>query len=265
MTDVPGSSDCEARTASLQPVLFATSWSYVVVGIALGWWVANRQDISRLWGSLFAAGVVATGLGSVDYHGLVLVPQPLVHDAGLALALLAAWGVDLTRLTGNSRRASEVVAVVGVAGAVLLIVWPAGGPVLAAVIGVGLVLSELLIYRRGLRGVHWSQYGAIATLVAGFVVFALSRSGGPLCDPESWIQGHGAWHILSAAALGLWAIGALPGSVDPSSVGTGQNPRIAGRGSDHSGPSGAHRQHTKGFVGQRSSMAHRDDDESPGT
>ena len=212
MSDIPGSADCEARAASVQPVLFATSWAFMLVGFALLWWLWSRRDVSRMWGGLFSAGLVATGIGSVDYHGAVLLPQPLVHDAGLALALLVALGLDLSRLTGHDRCGALAVAALGTVGLVAAIWWPALSPFLAAVVGLGLLVSETLIYRRGLRQWGWTQYAAVTSLLLGVAVFAVSRTGGPLCEPTSLIQGHGLWHVLSAAALGFWALGALPGS-----------------------------------------------------
>jgi hypothetical protein len=44
--------------------------------------------------------------------------------------------------------------------------------------------------------------GAVAV-----TVHAASRTGGPGCRPGSLWQGHGAWHLLSATALALWADG----------------------------------------------------------
>ena len=105
MDDIPGSGDCEARWPDgVQPVLFGTSWAYVIAGVAIAIWVSRRNDVARGWGWLFAAGLVLTGLGSADYHGPTLAPQPLAHDGGLALALLVAWGIDLARLKVATRR-----------------------------------------------------------------------------------------------------------------------------------------------------------------
>lgn len=41
---------------------------------------------------------------------------------------------------------------------------------------------------------------------AGLAVYRLSRTGGPLCDPDSLLQGHAAWHVLSAAAAGWYGV-----------------------------------------------------------
>jgi hypothetical protein len=46
-----------------------------------------------------------------------------------------------------------------------------------------------------------------AALVIGAVAVAvnlLTRTGAPLCRPGSLLQGHAAWHVLTAVALALW-------------------------------------------------------------
>ena len=214
--DVPGSGDCELHSQSWgQPVLAATSWAYVLAGIALVVWFSRRSDIARGWAWAFAVGLVFTGLGSVDYHGPALTPQPFTHDGGLSLALLVALGIDITRITGTSRVGVGVVIGGGTLGTAMMLLNPDLSPLLAGVVALGLVVCESVIYRRGHRVLNWTQYAAIASLVVGGVVFALSRTGGPLCQPDSLIQGHGLWHLLTAAALGLWALGALPGTANP--------------------------------------------------
>jgi hypothetical protein len=45
---------------------------------------------------------------------------------------------------------------------------------------------------------------ALVALGAAVAVNLLSRTGAPLCEPGSLAQGHGAWHVLSATAAGLW-------------------------------------------------------------
>jgi hypothetical protein len=213
VSDLPGSGDCEMHSQDWgQPVLAATSWAYVIAGIALVVWFSRRQDIARGWAWAFAIGLILTGLGSADYHGPAWTPQPFFHDGGLALALLVALGIDITRITGATRVGVGVAAAAGVVSAGALLLSPEISPVLAGVIALALVASEAVIYRRHLRSVNWTQYTALACLAIGGVVFALSRTGAPLCSPESLLQGHGLWHILTAVALMLWAVGALPGT-----------------------------------------------------
>jgi hypothetical protein len=42
---------------------------------------------------------------------------------------------------------------------------------------------------------------AAALTVAASALHAASRSGRPLCRPDSLLQGHALWHVVSAAAL----------------------------------------------------------------
>jgi hypothetical protein len=39
------------------------------------------------------------------------------------------------------------------------------------------------------------------TMVAGFSAYAAGRTGAPTCDPDSPVQFHGGWHMLSAASF----------------------------------------------------------------
>ena len=43
----------------------------------------------------------------------------------------------------------------------------------------------------------------------------LGRSGAPLCDPGSLVQGHALWHVLTATVLGLYGYLAFP-SLQPA-------------------------------------------------
>lgn len=215
MEDLPGSGDCEARVETWgQPVLLTTSAAYIVAAVFVLWWLRRHNSRSvpipaaQVWA--FAAGLVLAGLGSMDYHGPAYGPEPLLHDAGLAIALVAALSIDLAQLgIQRSRRLVGLVSLTLIAIGIIA-VFPAISPALAGVAAVGLVVAEFLVYRRGLRTPGPPLYAGLAALAAGVVIFSLSRTGGPLCDPDSWFQGHGVWHVLTALALALWAVTALP-------------------------------------------------------
>ena len=55
---------------------------------------------------------------------------------------------------------------------------------------------------------------ALFALASGAAVNILTRTGAPLCRPSSWLQGHGAWHVLTAVAAGSW-LGAWPPTRTP--------------------------------------------------
>lgn len=42
--------------------------------------------------------------------------------------------------------------------------------------------------------------GATASFAVALVVWRLSHTGAPLCDPHSLVQGHAVWHLLCAVS-----------------------------------------------------------------
>lgn len=57
---------------------------------------------------------------------------------------------------------------------------------------------------------------ALAAMAAGAVLNLLTRTGAPLCRPDSYLQGHAGWHVLTAVALALW-LGSWPAPAPPPS------------------------------------------------
>ena len=55
----------------------------------------------------------------------------------------------------------------------------------------------------------------VAVVVAGvgITIYLLSRTGRPLCRPDSLFQGHAAWHVLTAIACAVWLGRTAPGRV----------------------------------------------------
>ena len=71
------------------------------------------------------------------------------------------------------------------------------------------VLSQVAFYevRYRLRGRPANPAAfrvALASLGIGAVAFALGRTSSPLCDPDSPVQLHGAWHLLVALSLATY-------------------------------------------------------------
>lgn len=218
MSEIPGSGDCEARIETWgQPVLLASSAAYIVAAILVLWWASRHNSTkapigpAQIWA--LAISLVATGLGSMDYHGPVLGPEPLLHDAGLAIALVTALSIDLTQLGVWRPARSWGLVGLTIAAVIVIAFIPSISPALAGVAGVGLVAAEIAVYRRGIRTISKPLFFGLGALGLGVVIFALSRTGGPLCDPQSPFQGHAVWHVLTATALGLWLVTALPDNV----------------------------------------------------
>lgn len=213
MDAIPGSGDCEAHIAVWgQPALLASSAAYLVAALFVVVLMRRRGGGALL--GFYAAGLALTGLGSMDYHGPAVGPQPLLHDSGLALALLAALTIDLQQLRGWRPGRAKAVPAAALAALLMLAVAFHGTArdslavltVLVAVAVPGLIAAEILVYRRGLRRTGPALLVGAGALAAGALLYALSRTGGPLCEPGSMFQGHAAWHILTAVALAAWAV-----------------------------------------------------------
>ena len=67
---------------------------------------------------------------------------------------------------------------------------------------VALAATVPVAWRR--RSLRWPPVAAVIAGGAAIVVNLLTRTGAPLCRPGSLLQGHAAWHILTALAIALW-------------------------------------------------------------
>ena len=207
---LPGVSDCErlAAGALAQPVNTYSSIAYVVVGVAvLG--LARPPGRWRTPSSILAACLVATGVGSVAYHG----PQPanaeLMHDLPIValLTLMAVHDAHLLRPRLPRPVATWTCLTLIVTGA--SVIAPVAASLAADLLVVVIVAAEILIHRRRLRPRaraaqrRWLATMAVVLSVAG-ASFALGRTGSPICDPDSLLQPHALWHVASAVAFGVW-------------------------------------------------------------
>lgn len=73
-----------------------------------------------------------------------------------------------------------------------------------------LAVAVPLAWRR--RALRWPSIAALVAGAAAIVVNLLTRTGAPLCRPGSLLQGHAAWHVLTAIAIALWF---APGTTRP--------------------------------------------------
>jgi hypothetical protein len=175
--------DCEAILDSWwgQPVNTATAFAFVVGALVIA------KGKQRVTAALLVAFV---GVGSIAFHGPMPKGAELAHDISIMWVL--AW-ILLTE-TGNTRWWLPVFALTGLASATPAVADPSQSFMAAAVI-----LSQV-------RRPNRRRLLALGVLAAGAIVGTLSRTGGPLCNPNSLLQGHGLWHLASAAALTIWAL-----------------------------------------------------------
>jgi hypothetical protein len=203
-----GASDCEEiRTGPIaQPVNALSSLAYVAGG---SWVAARGVRTGRPTAVAFGAVLGAVGVGSVLYHGPCPPGAQQAHDSSLAAALGLVVLHNTAAAIGRNERvlgAAQLGAAVAAAVPVLSSSRLTNPDV--AVLGLAAAVTEVLSVRR-YRSARPSAAAAAVTLGLGVLVNVLSRTGGPLCRPRSLVQGHAAWHLLSATALAVWARGAL--------------------------------------------------------
>lgn len=181
---VPGAAvDCERILDSWwgQPVNTATCIGFLIGGIVIWWKGADR---------VAALLITAIGVGSIAFHGPMPPWGEYVHDVTIVWALV--W-VILAEL-GHQRRSPPAFAVTGLLAVTPVIADPSQALLAIAGLGVQLRARD----HRPLRLV------GVGLLALGALIGTLSRTGWPLCDPDALWQGHGFWHLCSAAALTIW-------------------------------------------------------------
>lgn len=176
--------DCELIGAGFlaQPVNSFTTLAFVIAGI----WTLRRTPAR--WVGI---ALIATGVGSLVFHGPMPAWGEWAHDVTLAWLIVVIGGLN-TRWEAWSRTPSLFVIAVSVALFPVL-----GDPI--AVAATVIVLSSILLRR--------PTPIQLAPLVLAGVVAVLGRlgaTGWPLCDPESVWQMHGLWHIGAAVAVAWW-------------------------------------------------------------
>lgn len=184
------SPDCELIRAGFpaQPVAAFTAIGFVLAGI---WTIWRHRSIGP---AVFAATLVGVGATSFALHGW---PQDGRTESVAVIAMLgwlALWAATPTRastLWGWTAGVAAVGLIVALAPVVR------HGLTTAAIAAVVIVLARTGLWRDP------RVLTAIAVFVAAVPVYALSRTGGPWCDPASLLQGHGVWHLMAATSLGV--------------------------------------------------------------
>jgi len=189
-----------------QPANTISSLAFVVVGLAIAV-LALRGRGWRSRSMVFAGCLVATGLGSVAYHG----PQPsgaeLMHDLSIVFVLALIALHDLSLLLPRFRWVLPGLAVFAIAVTGAAVFAPVLAPLAADVLVLTVIVMEVLVYRRGLHPQSKREKQrlllVIALLVAGGL-FISGRTDGPSCYPMSVLQPHAGWHVTAALVFGIW-------------------------------------------------------------
>lgn len=213
---------CEGPTMGLveQPVnTLSNLLGPVVVGLVLLGFVWHDQQrtggVNRLqrfpfYGRMFGYTALFLGPGSMLYHASLTDWGGWFDNMSMFFIVLFMGQYSLFRL--NKWHSRGVFLGVYIAAASLL------GTVLAVSIAAdpdlglgkfffgglvaGAIIIEICVMTRDWidQPVLWFWLG-ILTFGLSILVWALSDTGRPLCDPSSVLQGHALWHIGTAVAV----------------------------------------------------------------
>jgi hypothetical protein len=206
----PAVGDCERLRAGwlAQPANAVSSLAYVAAG-AWVWKQQHRGAPGRRAGHLHEVlAVAANSLGGLGFHGRGDRLSHWAHDVALldTLAALALADAALLERGPPGRRVGLAAALTGVAG-LTVAVRPHATNAVSGLLATAIGVAELLLARRGLLEGRRRRARAVAgaALAIGGVVNLGSRTGGRWCRPETLLQGHAVWHLLTAVALAAWS------------------------------------------------------------
>jgi len=212
-----GETDCEALGggALAQPVNAITSLSYVIVGAVIAA-SAARTGRERPSSFVYAACLAAVGLGSVAFHGPQTSGSQVMHDLPILITALFVLNHDVAVIRQTRRHVWWTFGAAAVIATGISVISTEATAVLTGVVIVGVLIAEVVIDRRGLREIdrrrqRQAQVAIIAVAAVAGASWLLGRSNSPVCEPDSLVQLHGLWHVISSVIFGLWWWLALAG------------------------------------------------------
>jgi hypothetical protein len=187
-----------------QPSNTVSSYGFVLVGVVVAAASLTRRSsrFPMLYALAFALNAVIVGVGSAYYHASLTFVGQFFDILGMYLSAVFVLVYALERLRGWSQPQSITVYVaLNVLGALVQILIPdLRRYTFAIVLIIGLIM-EYVYYRQRKPTITF------AWLQRGLVIFALAYgiwildNARLVCAPESWLQGHAAWHLLGAVAV----------------------------------------------------------------
>jgi hypothetical protein len=212
-TCMPDACFCEAIRDQLvrQPANTLSSLAFVPLAL-LAFGVARRQQgaganllqVHAVLPRLYGAALALIGLGSAFYHASLTFAGQTADVLGMYLIASFMAVYAAARLYDLSARTTAVIYLAGNAALLLLLVEaPELRRYLFGLVVVAALALELRARRRAAvrPDGRWLGAGLVA-LAVGFAIWTVDITG-IACAPTSLLQGHAAWHVLTAASAGL--------------------------------------------------------------
>jgi hypothetical protein len=183
----------------------ADAWSnlpYLLLGLWM-WREARRlgrPDLAR-----FGPAGVAIGVFSFAYHASYTFALQFLDFVAMFLFCFTVLARNAVRLGWIRAERETLFFTLGVLGLSALVppLFYAGFPIqaLVGILIAAALAQEWTLRRRDGPSAAYRIYGVGLALLSAAAVASLLDVTRAACNPESWLQGHAVWHVLSALAL----------------------------------------------------------------
>ena len=216
---VAGMDFCEASRAGIikQPANTLSNLGFMIAGLLIGWaasrddagnhpdWQGNPMRRTVFYPTFYAAVAMFLGPGSMALHASTTWwgGKVDVFSMFMWISFPIAYGIARLRQWSVRGFLFLYVPLVIALGAYLLVDRYPGRQMFGILIGV-FVAIEVAIFRSFPDNrIRRLWLGAAAAMFGlAFAIWIPSRTGAAWCNPTSWLQGHAAWHLLDAGAVG---------------------------------------------------------------
>jgi hypothetical protein len=189
--------------------LFAVVFGLIILAVAdrdrrEGGSVPNPMREGAFYALMYGGLTVFLGPGAMFFHASMTKLGGWLDNLSMVLYVTFLLLYTVFRLFRWDGRVSNFVWTYVPLNIVLAAIswFVEGSGTFMFAIGAGLALlleaGILLRIIKTLRREFWPWFAAaLLAFGAGFAIWALSGTGGPLCDPSSLFQGHAVWHLLA--------------------------------------------------------------------
>ncbi len=219
VTDTEGNCYCEAYTSPAveptglkQPASSLSALTPIVFGAAILFWLdharpnpTNSMTFRSSYSMVYGFLVIFLGIGSLYFHGSLTRIGGFVDNFSMLLYITFLLIYNLFRIRMIDNHPVYFAVLLVIINSILAIpvyVIDDLGTMLFAVLVIAFIVMEIWILAAAPGGVRrnprWFA-AAIFSFAAAMLVWRLSWTGGAWCEPESLLQGHALWHVLSMA------------------------------------------------------------------
>ncbi len=165
----------------------------------------SRMGATDVFPLTYIGVVVFLGLGSMWFHASLVEWAGVLDNVSMYTFSNFILFYTLTRLVDDSRMFYVGYPLSVVVFTVLNATGAEGFALISAVVSIYVVLELYIALwmpgaRTDLVGALAFYTPALVILVVAIGIWAASQTGGSLCDPDSWFQWHGMWHMMAGGS-----------------------------------------------------------------